>query len=167
MSHSSDFDVPDLSWRSRTAFVAGVWIAGVAGASFFGLRVQPLLGLLVLLAVCATVWLFTDASARSTPTGWRTVDDDPVREPGQDPRLALLHRVVTGHLDARGLDEQLPRHLLALADQRLLAHHGVDRRTDPGHAAELMGPELTALADRPTRLDLPRITHLVDRIESL
>ena len=62
---------------------------------------------------------------------WAGHDDDPVRPLGEDPRLSRLARVVGQHLDAREVGDTLQRHLVDLADQRLMARHGLSWRVDP------------------------------------
>ena len=78
--------------------------------------------------------------------------------------------MVAQHLDAREVGDVLHRHLCELADQRLMAAHGVSWRVDPDRAAPLLGPELVALArqDAPyPRMNLQQIDVLLSRIEAL
>lgn len=157
-------------WRGRVLLTLGVWLGVCAVAAVFGAR--PSYGLVALVVVtgAGVLLLFLDTSSQAEPAVWTLPDEDPVRPPGEDPRLALLHRVVSGHLDGRAVGEQLHHHLMAVADQRLLAHHGVSRLADPDRAAELMGPELTAFsrATHPyARLNARQIDVLIDRIEDL
>jgi hypothetical protein len=128
-----------------------------------------LLGLTVA-AFATTLWLFLDAGLHSEAPRWDLADDDPVRPPGEDPRLALLTRVVAQHLDAREVGDVLHRHLCELADQRLMAAHGVSWRVDPDRAAPLLGPELVALARQRAphpRMNPQQIDVLLSRIEAL
>jgi hypothetical protein len=157
-------------WATRIGTALGLWAVVVLVAQVFGNQPDvPLLALLTA-AVAATLWLYLDVSTRSETPSWELPDDAPVRPPGEDPRLALLTRVVAGHLDARDVGDALHRHLLQLADRRLVARHGITREADPDRAAALLGPELTALAgQRPPhpRLDPRRIDVLLSRIEAL
>ena len=155
-------------WRGRVLVALGVWFLVCAVAAVFGARPSYGLVALVVAAVAGVMLLVLDTSGRSEPAVWTLPGDDPIRLPGEDPRLALLRRVVSGHLDARVVDTQLHDHLMAVADQRLLAHHGVSRVADPDRAAALMGPELAAFADAPRlRLNVHQIDVLIDRIEDL
>ncbi|MGZ6803935.1 MAG: hypothetical protein ACXVFU_12885 [Nocardioidaceae bacterium] len=157
-------------WRSRALVLLGLWLGTCVVVSIFGARPSYGLVALVVAAGGAVVLLFLDVSARSEPATWRLPGEDSLRPPGEDPRFALLRRVVAGHLDSHRVDGTLHTHLMAVADQRLLAHHGVHRLADPDRAAVLMGPELTAFA-RATqpfpRLGVREIAVLIDRIEDL
>jgi hypothetical protein len=157
-------------WAGRVLTVLGLWLAVCAVASVFGAHPSYGLVALVLAAGAALVLLLLDTSARQEPAVWARPDEDPVRPPGEDPRYALLRRVLAAHLDGRTVGSQLHDHLMAVADQRLLAHHGVSRRADPERAAALMGPELSRFAaatDPYPRLDLAAVDALIDRIEAL
>jgi hypothetical protein len=95
-----------------------------------------------------------------------------VRPPGDDPRLAFLHRLVLRHLDAREVGDNLQEHLLNLADHRLVATHGISLRADPDRAEPFVGAELAALAagagrGAPRRMSVAQIDVLLQRIEAL
>jgi hypothetical protein len=124
----------------------------------------------VLFRSAAVVWLFLDVSADAEPTTWPGAREEPVGTPGEDPRLGQLRRVVSNHLDGHEVGDALYRRLGELADQRLLARHGVTRDADPARAAVLLGPDLAAtLEARPPypRLSPARIEQLLQRIEDL
>ncbi len=157
-------------WRGRAVIVFLVWFGICAVAGVFGSR--PAYGLVALLvaAVAGAVLLFLDSSAGIDPPQWHLPDTDPVRPAGEDPRMALLHRVVGAHLDAHEVDGALHDHLLAVADRRLVSRHGVSRLEDPDRAAVLLGPELTAFAEAThpyPRLTTDQIAVLIERIEEL
>ena len=157
-------------WTARIALAFALWAVVVVIAHLQGNRPDGLLVGLTVAAFATTLWLFLDAGLQSEAPRWDLHDDDPVRSPGEDPRLALLTRVVAQHLDAREVGDVLHRHLCELADQRLMAAHGVSWRVDPGRAAPLLGPELVALArqDAPyPRMTLQQIDVLLSRIEAL
>ena len=157
-------------WTSRIATAAAVWALVVLVARARGNQPDvPLLALTVA-AFATTLWLYLDASNRSEVPLWDRTDSDPVRPPGEDPRLALLTRVVGQHLDAREVGDVLQRHLLELADHRLMTSQGVSWRVDPERAAPFLGPELVALArqsDPYPRMTLQQIDVLLTRIEAL
>jgi hypothetical protein len=157
-------------WTSRIATAAAVWAVVVLVARVKGNQPDvPLLALTVA-ASATTLWLYLDVSTRSEVPLWDRTDSDPVRPPGEDPRLALLTRVVGQHLDAREVGDGLQRHLLDLADHRLMTTHGVSWRVDPDRAAPLLGPELVALARQSApypRMTLRQIDVLLTRIEAL
>jgi hypothetical protein len=146
------------------------WALLTLGAQVLGN--QPRTGLLALaVAALATVlWLYLDASAQTDVPVWDRYADEPIRPPGEDARLALLSRVIAQHFDARRPDGTLRRHLLDLADHRLVSRHGVSWRADPERAEGVMGPELTALARQSEpypRMSADQIDVLLERIEAL
>ena len=159
----------ERSWKPRIGLAVFVWLLVCFGGWVLGNNPHPGLIALIIAVSAGTLWLFQDASAQAEPTRWDLPDTDPSRVPGQDARLAMLQRVISAHLVGRTVTDQLQRHLAAVADQRLMAHHGISRLADPERAGKVMGPELFGFldADRPTRIDLARINQLLNRIEAL
>jgi hypothetical protein len=154
--------------RAILAFV--LWLLACGAAVVLGARPHPGLLALVVLAAGAAVFLFVDVAESTVPTVWVLHDDDPVRPPGEDPRMELLARVVNAHLVSQKVGGAFHAHLMDIADQRLVAHHGVSRLADPDRAAALMGPELASFAaatDPYPRLSTDQIDVLIDRIEQL
>jgi hypothetical protein len=157
-------------WLARVLAALALWAVVVLAARVFGN--QPRVGLLALtVAALATVlWLYLDASIQGDVVVWDRSAHEPIRPPGEDPRLALLVRVVAQHLDARQPTGVLRRHLLDLADHRLMSKHGLSRLADEQRAAGVLGPELTALAEQGEpypRMTLDQIDLLLQRIEAL
>ena len=157
-------------WTSRIGAAVAVWAIVVLIARVKGNQPDVPLLALTFAAFATTLWLYLDASGRSEVPLWDRADSDPVRPPGEDPRLALLTRVVAQHLDAREVGDVLQRHLLDLADHRLMTAHGVSWRVDPDRAGPLLGPELVALARQSPpypRMSVQHIDVLLSRIEAL
>ncbi len=162
--------VTQPSWRKRVALAVVVWLVACSGAFLWGLEPQPGLLALVVMAGFCVLWLYLDVSARTEPVRWDGRVEEPVTGRGQDPRLSLLSRVVSGHLDSRGaINHQMYHRLAAVTDERLMARHGITREADPGRAADLLGPDLTAYLDGPRdrRLTTTQIDHLLRRVERL
>jgi hypothetical protein len=158
------------TWTARISAAFAIWLVIVVVGYVFGNNPRPGLVALLVAAGAATVWLFLDVSDGYEPASWEMVDSERLRPLGEDPRLGLLERVVAQHLDSREVTEQLHRHLMQIADHRLVAHHGVSRLADPDRAAELMGPMLTDFASRTApypRIKPAQIDLLIDRIEAL
>lgn len=156
--------------RARLAAAFGVWLVTCVVAWFFGNAPRPGVVAMYVAVASALVWLFLDVSADTEVTRWPGVREEPVREPGEDPRLGQLRRVVAHHLDGREVGDVLHRRLTALADQRLMARHSVTREADPELAARLLGPDLLAVttAHPPyPRLTTAQIEQLLQRIETL
>jgi hypothetical protein len=155
-------------WARRIAVGVAIWFLLCAAGLFLDAHPRPALLAIAVAAAGAALLLFLDV--QTPAVSWTLHSDDPVREPGEDPRLALLVRLVDGHLVARDVGGRLRDHLLDIVDSRLLAHHGVSRIADPERAAALMGPELaqfvTAAPPYP-RMTLSRIALLTDQIEEL
>lgn len=157
-------------WLVRISAAFATWAVVVVVAHLKGNQPDALLLALTIAAFAATLWLYLDAGTQTEAPSWDRDHDDPVRPPGEDPRLALLSRVVGQHLDSREVGDTLQRHLVELADQRLMAAHGVSWRVDPERAEPLLGPELSALARQHPpypRMNVQQIDVLLSRIEAL
>ncbi|MEO5709862.1 MAG: hypothetical protein ABIQ59_08570 [Nocardioidaceae bacterium] len=157
-------------WVSRIASAVVLWLVIVVVARFRGNDPDLLLVALTVAAVGTLLWLYLDAGTVTQSPLWEVAEFESVRPPGEDPRLALLTRVVGQHLDAREVGDTLQRHLVDLADHRLVTQHGVSWRADPERAAPLLGPDLVALARQHTpypRMTLQQIDVLLSRIEAL
>ena len=159
-------------WVARVATAFALWAVVVGIAVWKGNHPDALLLGLTFAVAATTLWLYLDAGVVAVAEArlWDRGDHDPVRPPGEDARLALLTRVVGQHLDGRQVGDGLHRHLLDLADQRLMSSHGVSWRVDPDQAGPLLGPELVALARQQPpypRMNLQQIDVLLTRIEAL
>jgi hypothetical protein len=157
-------------WLSRLGLALLVWIVVCVLAYLLGNHPRPGLLALFVGACGATLWLLLDVSAVMEPAQWRFAGRVQTRAAGEDPRLGSLHRVIDQHLDAHEVSDLLRRHLLDIADRRLVSHHGISRRADPERADLLMGPELAALAAQTApypRMTPRAIDVLIERIEAL
>jgi hypothetical protein len=157
-------------WVQRAALAVAAWVVVCGAALLLEMGPQPVLLAILVAAAALTLVLFLDVSEVAADTRWTVEGTDPTREPGEDRRLATLTRVVSSHLAAHTVDEQLHRELLHLLDQRLVARHGVSLQADPERAAHLVHPDLAALVDlRPPypRLTTGQIDVLIRRIEEL
>jgi hypothetical protein len=160
----------DAQLRTRVAVGFVVWLAVCAVAWFFGLQPHPLLVALVIAAVGGALLLLVDGTSQSSAPSWVQGAPGRMRRFGDDPRLAFFTRVVNGHLVAHEPGDQLHRQLTTLADQRLMARHGLSRLADPDRAHAVLGPELTALVTTTApypRLSARHIDVLLSRIEEL
>ena len=110
--------------------------------------------LLLLVAVVTAVLALVNVAVIGDGPDWNVDTIASVSPPGQDTRLGMYTRVISGHLDARQLDPSLRDRFADLADRRLHQQHGVGLR-DPG-AAALLGSEVTARPDRPGAPPDPR-----------
>lgn len=109
--------------------------------------------------------LALDALSDAAPA-WDMEPERVSARDGGDPRLSLYAGLIEAHLAARAPDPALRERLASLADQALRQRHGV-RRDDP-RAAELLGPELTAVLSGPVRRLSPSdVDRSLSRIEEL
>jgi hypothetical protein len=157
-------------WLARGLAALAVWAVLTLGAQVFGNQPRTALLALVVAGFASVLWLYLDLSVRTDAPLWDRPADDPVRPPGEDPRLALLTRVVAQHLDAREPDGTLRRHLMDVADHRLVTRYGVSWRADPERAESFLGPDLSALARQAApfpRMSMQQIDVLLSRIEDL
>jgi hypothetical protein len=149
------------------------WLALTLGAfggtwvlmSAFDVGVRP--GrLLLLVAVVMAVLALANISVVGDGPDWSVDSIQPVSPPGQDTRLGMYTRVISGHLDARQLDPALRDRFADLADRLLRQRHGIGLR-EPG-AADLLGVEVAGiLTGPPRRLSRAEIDRCVTTIEEL
>ncbi len=157
-------------WTKRIALAFGLWLAVAVAAWVLGNQPDPLLLALMIGVGAALIWLYLDVSADAEVSRWPAMVEEPVRPPGQDPRLERLQRILAQHQSAHEVGDALHRTLTELADHRLVAHHGVSLLADPERAAEILGPELTSVVtQRPPypRLSTGQVDVLLKRIEAL
>jgi hypothetical protein len=157
-------------WAARLAAVFGAWLAIAVLVRVFGGDVHFAALAVYVVVGAALVWLYVDVSADAETSRWPHAREEPVRDPGEDPGLGRLRRVLAQHLDGREVGDNLHRRITELADQRLMARHGITRDADPEGAARLLGPELSSVAAaRPPyrRLTVAHIDLLLTRIEEL
>ena len=122
--------------------------------------------LLLLVGVVTAVLALVNVAVIGDGPDWSVDTIASVSPPGQDTRLGMYTRVISGHLDARQLDPSLRDRFADLADRRLRQQHGVGLR-DPG-AAALLGSEVTGVLTGPVRrLTRAEIETCVRRIEEL
>lgn len=152
-------------WRNW--LVATLLLYAVAWALLTAVDTDPRPApLLLLVAVATAVLALVNLNVMSDAPDWEVHASHPVTVPGQDARLAMYARVVSGHLDARHADPALRDRLAVLAAGRLRQRHGVDLR-DPA-ATALLGADVAALlTDPPRLLRRTEIETCVKRIEEL
>ncbi len=161
---------PVALWLPRVAIAFVLWLVVAAVGGILGNHPRPGLLALTIGVGAAVVWLFLDVSGDAETSSWPGMVEEPVRPPGEDPRLERLNRILLQHETAHEVGDALYRQLAELADQRLVAHHGISLVADPERAAQILGPELTAVVTQHApypRLSTGRIDVLLKRIEEL
>lgn len=146
--------------------------ASVCGVGLLaGMSPRPLLLAGMTGALAVAFWLASDSISLSEPTNWQVTGELINRPRGGDARVVTLEHVIA---DSRTSEEsrlRLHQLLCALADERLLSLHGIDRQSDPAGARSALGPDLEDFITSPDpgRRALPeaRMSLLLNRIESL
>ena len=146
--------------------------ASVCGVGLLaGMSPRPLLLAGMTGALAVAFWLASDSISLSEPTNWQVTGELINRPRGGDAKVVTLEHVIA---DSRTSEEsrlRLHQLLCALADERLLSLHGIDRQSDPAGARSALGPDLEDFITSPDpgRRALPeaRMSLLLNRIESL
>lgn len=131
-------------WRTRVAAAVAVAALIAVGAVVVGDGLDAVAFVVVALCVTSLAWLGMDLVGA---TEVRTVDR--LRVPtagarrGADMRTTRLSRRLAEIGRAGYDDERVWADLVDLADDRLIRHHDIDRRSEPAHAAQILGPRLT------------------------
>ena len=131
----------------RMLTVLVVWLGCVAVMA--GLEMRPaVVALGAITTAVATVLAVTyDLGELPMPVDWSAVRDSGTSSRGADPRVRSLRRQL---VDERRLDlGHLHATMIELVDDRLLAHHRVDRALDPAAAAAVLTPSLRELLAAP------------------
>ena len=149
-------------WLAATAVVYGaIWLM------LTGLDTQPRPGpLLLLVALVMAVLALVNINVTGDGPSWEVHPSQPVTEPGQDARLGMYTRVISGHLDAKTIDPALRDRLADLASALLRQRHGLGLY-EPA-ATDLLGREVAdLLTGPPRRLSRGEIEAAVRTIEGL
>jgi hypothetical protein len=149
-------------------------VLGAGGAwaltAWIGVRPRPLLLVLTVVAALACAWLLEDIA-----TDRQELDLDAPRRRlvprwGLDPRFSRLAAALRPPHDLHLVASQVHATLMPIVDERLLAHHGIDRAVEPERAREVMDPKLAAYVERPPearRNLMAYLSDIVARIEEL
>lgn len=152
-------------WWRRAGAGLVVFVALAVGLGIAEVGPDPVRLALLVATTVAILGLALDALS-DPPASWDTEVERTSLRDGGDPRLSLYVNLIEAHLAARSDDPALRDRLRSLADQVLTQRHGV-RREDP-RAAELLGPELTAVLTGPVRRLSPAdVDRCLTRIEEL
>jgi hypothetical protein len=156
---------PGRFWRRYV--LATLVVFGVIWLVLTGMGTAPRpLRLLLLVAFATAVMALVNVGLVNDGPDWTVDSVQRLTPPGQDTRLGMYTRVITGHLDSRIPDPALRDRFAALADRRLRQRHGVGLR-DP-RATGLLGAEVAGiLTGPPRRLSRDEIERCVTRIEEL
>lgn len=154
-------------WAWRAAAAGGLWVAVLVVTRWLELDPHPVRLLLALTLAVALLGLVLDC-LRDAPATWPSSRHGVgvARDwRGHDQRTAFYRSLIESHLTARTPDSGVRDRLVGLAEQTLRARHG---ESSTSRADELLGPELTRLAQEPPRrLSRDEIERWIERIERL
>lgn len=151
----------------RVVITATVWLLLWGSLQIAGARPDPLLlaGVVVVLAVGIVV--LRDLVESVAPVEWVSPYEVGPNRRGRDARVDTLRRQLDG---APWLSRQsIGEVLVDLIDDRLLAHHRIDRYERPDAAAALLSRRLQRVVADPSRAApiLRDIERIIDDIEAL
>ena len=153
--------------RHRVFGTAAAWLALSIPLTIAGTRPAVVVIAGIVAAVAALIFVMVDLSQAATSHHWHRRGRGPRFEPGSD-RWGLKVRQQLNRAERFGSTE-LSDVLVRLVDDRLLAHHGIDRARDEAAADLALTPALRRLVDQsPYRVTGVRdLDRIVTDIEAL
>jgi hypothetical protein len=137
---------------------------------WIGMRPRPLLLVLAVIAAFAFVWLLEDVASHRYDLDLQIPRGRLVPRWGLDPRFSRLSAALRPPYDAQLVANQVHAALVPIVDDRLRAHHGIDRDGEPDRARAVMDPRLVAYVEQPPQARRNLMAYLSDivaRIEEL
>ncbi|HEY7044036.1 MAG TPA: hypothetical protein VH419_10245 [Nocardioidaceae bacterium] len=162
--------VVSSAWIKRGLYALGTGLVASGFTAWLGLRPRPVLVVLVTVSCFAVGWLLADLAARVTPVDWVAPRHRSVPRRGLDPRFSRLARKLRDDVGWEIAARDLHTTLVSIVDERLAAHHGIDRRQQPAAAQAVLGEELSGYieeAPRVRRGQAAYVSKLLTRIEAL
>jgi len=152
-------------WLRRLLTAGAVGALVVAATRVFDLDPEPVRVVLLCLLLVALAGLLSDGLPR-TSVLWYAVPIRPPVAEGRDQVTQAHLRLLENHQLSRRPDAAVRDRLAHLADQVLLARHGVPLRSEQGRA--LLGSEVLAVLEGPVvRLPPRRIERVLRHLEEL
>jgi hypothetical protein len=138
--------------------------------AWIGLRPRPLLVVLTVVAAFACWSLVADVAGARHALNVDAPRRRLVPRWGLDARFSRLAATLRPPHDPHLVASQVHATLVGIVDERLLAHHGVDRAADPDAARAVMGDVLADYIERPPatpRNLMSYLSGMVARIEAI
>ncbi len=135
--------------RQRVIITVGAWVVVVA--SLWASSSQPAVLAIggIVVAGTAIVFIAGDIARTTTPVEWSRNAQPSPTPAAEDARVnRLRHQVQAAWLTG---STRVNDTLVDLVDDRLLAHHHIDRATDPELADRFLSPTLRRLVSGPRR----------------
>jgi hypothetical protein len=154
----------------RGGIAVGGWAGLVAAMSAAGMDPRPVLLAALVGALVVVVSLVIDIGQEPARAGWPVVRVRRAPSTG-DARVHQLHRAIDAATLADERVGPLRRLLATIVDERVQAHHGVDRGADPERFRSIVGADLVAWLDPPdgtqVRVTRRELAGVLRRIEAL
>ena len=161
---------PWLRWLERGVWVTVTALGAWGFATFVGLRPRPLLLAGVVLGSFAVAWVLSDVGQRVGRVDWDPPRRRVTARLGLDPRFLRMSALMRNESDRRLVSFRVHRDLVRVIDDRLNAHHGVDRTAQPDAARHILGPMLSQYVEaepHARQLHTRYLQDLLTRIEAL
>ena len=153
--------------RLRVLVILGAWVLLVL--ALWASDARPAVFVLggVIAAGCAAVFVMLDLVDAIVEVEWTRRARRQTTTRRSDPRVSSMRRKAQGAWWSGSTE--IGDTLLELVDDRLLAHHHIDRAADPEAAMAALGPALRTLVSGPRRRSAsPRELHtILTEIEAL
>jgi len=155
-------------WVRRLTYGLLAGLVGWGFTAWVGLRPQPLLVILATVTCVTFGALVTHVHAGVETISWSAPRRSARPRYGLDPRFSRLSQDLSENRDPQVLAAQLHTTLVRVIDDRLSAHHGIDRTAHPEQAHAVLGTVLAAYAATPAaRTSRRQLSDLLTRIEAL
>lgn len=153
--------------RRRALVTVGVWLLLCLSLVVSNARPAVLVLGGIVAVTSAAILVVSDFAKGVTRVEWTRRLQVRTSTRGNDPRVSSLRNQL---FDARWFrSAELRETLVALVDDRLLAHHHIDRASDPDSAMEALTPLLRQLVANPRRpaAAARQLNRIIADIESL
>lgn len=153
--------------RTRLLVIGALWLVLALLLGVTGARPSAVALLGAVCAIATVVLVTLDLSRGVQTVTWTRRSRRPGVRQGSDRRAVGLRRQMTS---ARWLTStELRDTLVSLVDDRLVAHHRIDRQAAPAAARAVLTPSLQRLVDAPRdeRTGLRELRRVVADIEAL
>lgn len=153
--------------RQRVIVVAFLWLLITVPLGLTGAEPEVIALAGVMLAAAALIVSSMDLASDLSPVPWTRRSRRPTGSAGSSWRSVALRRQMTS--GDRSASTELRTQLVSLVDDRLLAHHRIDRVTSPLQADALLTPAVRRLVAEPrsATMGLRELRLIVADIEAL
>lgn len=153
--------------RLRALVVVTIWV--LLSLGLWASDASPavlLLGAVIAVAV-AVVVVSMDLATAISGVEWTSRPTSVPADVSDDPVVTSLRRQI--HTASWGGSTQLRDTLLEVIDERLLAHHRIDRAADPAAATAVLTPRLRRFVERQRRREVApgELRQILTDIETL